>query len=181
MKKVCLILALSLLGIGQMAAQESDYTPFVREGVQWVCYYDNYQDFDVMGFQPGQTYFTLEIKCDAVIEGKEYKAMHKYSGIGVNPDDDTVLAYLREENRIVYAIIPDGMANSSFMVGYGNPLYCDIIENAKAGEEIILYEFNDTESYYYGILNHNDISMLTYLGVDKVDGKRQNHLQGRQL
>ena len=169
MKKVFLILALSLLGIGQMAAQESGYTPFVREGVQWVCYYDNYQDFDVMGFQPGQTYFTLEIKGDAVIEGKEYKAMHKYSGIGVNPDDDTVLAYLREENRIVYAIIPDGMDNSSFMVGYGNPLYCSIIDDAKAGKEIILYEFNDTESYYYGILNHNDVSMLTYLGVDKVD------------
>ena len=58
MKRFILILAMALLGISQMKAQESDYTPFVREGVQWVCYYANYKDFDVMGFQPGQTYFT---------------------------------------------------------------------------------------------------------------------------
>ena len=165
-----MIMTMVLLGIVQMAAQDG-YTPFVREGVQWVCYFVHYWDNDYMGFQPGQTFFTLELKGDSVIDGKEYKAMHKYSGMGVNPDDDTVLAYLREENRIVYAIIPEGMASNSFLVGYGE-LFNSIVGNslydmARSGQEIILYEFNETESYYRYIYALR--SDLEYLGVDKVD------------
>ena len=160
-----LVLLFSLPGF----AQEYEYVPFVREGVQWVCYF--YWDTNYMGFQPGQTFFTLELKGDTVIDGKAYKMMHKYSGIGVNPDDDTVLACLREENRVVYAIIPEGMASSSFLVGYGelgnsvvgNSLY----DMAKSGQEIILYEFNETEAYYrYIYALHSD---LEYQGIDKVD------------
>ena len=88
MKKIWLILTVAIIGFGQIMAQDG-YTPFVREGVQWVCYFVHYWDNDYMGFQPGQTFFTLELKGDTVIDGKEYKMMHKYSGIGVNPDDDT--------------------------------------------------------------------------------------------
>ena len=172
MKRILLILTLTFIGIGQMAAQESGYTPFVREGVQWVCYFVHYWDNDYMGFQPGQTFFTLEFKGDTVINGKEYKMMHKYSGIGVNPDDDTVLACLREEDRVVYAIVPEGMASNSFLVGYGelsnsvvgNSLY-DI---ARSGQEIILYEFNETEAYYKNIYSL-DSDYLNYLGVGKVE------------
>ena len=157
--------------MAQAIAQDG-YTPFVREGVQWVCYFVHYWDNDYMGFQPGQTFFTLELKGDTVIDGKAYKMMHKYSGIGVNPDDDTVLACLREENRIVYAIIPEGMASSSFLVGYGE-LWDSVVGNslynmARSGQEIILYEFNETEAYYkyiYALERDN----FNYLGIDKVD------------
>ena len=167
MKKILMIMTMAFLGLSQVVAQDG-YTPFVREGVQWVCYFENYRDFDVFGFQPGRTFFTLELKGDSVIDGKEYKAMHKYSGIGTNPDDDTVLAYLREENRVVYAIIPEGMASESFMVGYGDLWDHNIYDDAKAGKEIILYEFNETESYYnYVFGRHQD--ELSYLGVDKVE------------
>jgi hypothetical protein len=172
MKKIILMMAFALLGIGQNMAQEADYTPFVREGVQWVCYFVHYWDNDYMGFKPGQTFFTLELKGDTVINGKEYKMMHKYSGIGINPDDDTVLACLREENRIVYAIIPEGMASNSFLVGYGE-LWDSVVGNslynmARSGQEIILYEFNETEAYYkyiYALERDN----FNYLGIDKVD------------
>ena len=172
MKKIILMMAFALLGIGQNMAQEADYTPFVREGVQWVCYFVHYWDNDYMGFKPGQTFFTLELKGDTVIDGKEYKMMHKYSGIGVNPDDDTVLACLREDDRVVYAIVPDGMASSSFLVGYGE-LWDSVVGNslydmARAGQEIILYEFNETEAYYkyiYALERDN----FNYLGIDKVD------------
>ena len=141
MKKIILMMAFALLGIGQNMAQEADYTPFVREGVQWVCYFVHYWDNDYMGFKPGQTFFTLELKGDTVIDGKEYKMMHKYSGIGINPDDDTVLACLREENRIVYVIIPEGMASNSFLVGYGE-LWDSVVGNslynmARSGQEIV--------------------------------------------
>ena len=55
MKKFFLICVLALLGLIQSVAQE--YVPFVREGVQWVCTYNN---------RP----FTLELKGDVVIGGK---------------------------------------------------------------------------------------------------------------
>ena len=171
MKKIWLILTVAIIGFGQIMAQDG-YTPFVREGVQWVCYFVHYWDNDYMGFQPGQTFFTLELKGDTVINGKEYKMMHKYSGIGINPDDDTVLACLREENRIVYVIIPEGMASNSFLVGYGE-LWDSVVGNslynmARSGQEIILYEFNETEAYYkyiYALERDN----FNYLGIDKVD------------
>ena len=40
MKKTLLIFALALLAVSQMAAQDYDYIPFVREGVKWVCDYE---------------------------------------------------------------------------------------------------------------------------------------------
>ena len=168
MRRALFLTLLALLGMAQAIAQDG-YTPFVREGVQWVCYF--YLDTNYMGFQPGQTFFTLELKGDTVINGKEYKMMHKYSGIGVNPDDDTVLACLREENHVVYAIIPEGMASTSFLVGYGEFGYSvvgnSLYDMAKSGQEIILYEFNETEAYYrYIYALHSD---LEYQGIDKVD------------
>ena len=165
MKKILMIMTMAFLGLSQVVAQDG-YTPFVREGVQWVCYF--YCDNDYMGFEPGQTFFTLELKGDTVINGKEYKMMHKYSGIGVNPDDDTVLACLREEDRVVYAIIPEGMASNSFLVGYGDVWGNSLYNMARSGQEIILYEFNETEAYYKYIYTF-DSNHLSYLGVDMVE------------
>ena len=82
MRRALFLSLLTLLSMSQAVAQD-DYTPFVREGVQWVCYFENNKDFDVMGFQPGRTFFTLEINGDTVIDGKAYKAMHKYGGFNV--------------------------------------------------------------------------------------------------
>ena len=42
MKKTLLISFLALLGMTQAVAQEYEYVPFVREGVKWVYYIDDY-------------------------------------------------------------------------------------------------------------------------------------------
>ncbi|MBR7011266.1 MAG: hypothetical protein IKI10_00030, partial [Muribaculaceae bacterium] len=76
MKKIIMILMLSLLGITQIVAQEYEYIPFVREGVKWV-YIFNEEPF-------WKHTFTLEMKGDAEINGKTYKVMHKYSGEEIN-------------------------------------------------------------------------------------------------
>ena len=72
MRRALFLTLLALLGLAQAMPQDG-YTPFVREGVQWVCYFVHYWDNDYMGFQPGQTFFTLELKGDTVIDGKAYK------------------------------------------------------------------------------------------------------------
>ena len=41
MSKKLILLMLSLLGMTQAVAQESEYIPFVREGVKWVCYFNS--------------------------------------------------------------------------------------------------------------------------------------------
>lgn len=176
MKKILFILTIALLGTGRMAAQD-DYTPFVREGVQWVCYLVHYMETDYLGFPPGQTFFTLEIKGDTVIDGKSYKAMHKFCGDAIDPMNDTILVYLREEGRIVYGIIPEGKSYPGYVVGYGEldgDSGTDIYSKAASGEEFILYEFNETESYYKNI--YHRLNGISYLGLDKVqvDGIQVN-------
>ena len=148
MKKTLLITILALLGITQAMAQEYEYVPFVREGVKWV-YYINYPEWSNPNpnFNVGLNYRTLEIKGDVVINGKTYKAMHKYSGDAIDPHNDTIPIYLREEDNVVYGIIPDGK------MYYDCPIKISWLIDEYNGEEFVLYDFNDQESFWDGILN----------------------------
>ena len=144
---------LTLLGITQMAAQEYEYVPFVREGVKWVCYYYNFRNaypYDEY-FKPGKTYFTLELKGDVEINGIVYKAMHKYSGDAIDPENDTVLICLREQDKVVYGIVPDGKKYPDFFIGYGIDLNSEI----NAGNEFVLYDFNNTDTWCQWIYRRN--------------------------
>ncbi len=157
MKKTLLIALFALLGLAQAVAQEYEYAPFVREGVKWVCYYDRHDNFfpptDIF-FNSGKNYFILEMSGDTVINGNSYKAIHKYSGAAIDPLNDTILLYVREENKIVYGIAPEGHFYPGFVVGYGygdgseHPYYESIFLQAINHEELILYNFNDPENYY---------------------------------
>ena len=183
MKKNLILLLLAVLGLAQqLSAQVHEYIPFVREGVKWVCYFNSYycnayNEMEWARYYPqGKTYFTLELKGDTVINGNTYKKMHKYSGASINESNDTVLVYLREEDKIVYGIIPNYYPD--FFVGYGmwwdNPAV-NIFQAALNGEEFILYDFNDTENYYSTIYSgassywapYHD-NYFSYDGFDKI-------------
>ena len=158
MKKTLIIIMMALLGMSQMVAQEEqyEYAPFVREGVKWVCYYHNDGGYRIMDryFGPGKTYFTLELKGDTVIDGKEYKALHKYGGEEINTVDDTVLMYLREKDRVVNGIVPVGQKYYGLNeFGYGSSLNNDILELIYSGQEFILLDYKDTEDYYLDIFS----------------------------
>ena len=151
MKKFFIISFLALLGITQAAAYNNEYVPFVREGVKWVYYYINSGYIPYEGLTVGTVYLNLEIKGDTIINGKTYKAMHKYYGDEINNLNDTIPVYLREENRVVYGIVPDGKVNPDSFIGYG-PVFPGIDSNSIfglvwAGEEFVLYDFADTKSY----------------------------------
>ncbi len=160
MKKTLIIIMMALLGMSQMVAQEDEYeyVPFVREGVKWVCYYQNEGGYSIMDqyFGPGKTYFTLELKGDTVIDGQEYKALHKYGGEEINTADDTVLMYLRENDRVVYGIVPVGQKYYGFNeFGYGADVKNNILDLIYSGQEFILLEYNDTEDYYLDIFSND--------------------------
>ena len=157
MKKTLLFILLTLLGATQMAAQEYEYVPFVREGVKWVYSYTNVDMIDDVMDRPadpnleyGTVYLTLELKGDTIINGKTYKAMHKYYGDAINTVNDTIPVYLREEDKVVYGIVPDGKTYPDCPIGrpFGYSIIRDQIRN---GEEFVLYDFQNPESFWNSI------------------------------
>ena len=170
MKKTLLISMLALLGMTQTVAQDYEYVPFVREGVKWV-YYIRTIDFEGGAYDQadsgnGVVYHTLELKGDTVIGGKSYKAMHMYSGDAIDTENDTVPVYLREEDKIVYGIVPEGSKLYSecpvgnlytTLSGYSN------IMDSYHGQEFVLYDFRDFDAYINDL-----ITGLEWYDINKI-------------
>ena len=155
MKKNILLTVILLMTVLQSLSKEYEYTPFVREGVKWVYFYVNEDGFypadPVLG--KGKVYINLEFKGDTVINGKTYKAMHKYHGKAINVQSDTVPIYMRESDKIVYAIVPDGKLFLDCPIG--NSYSPDIYDNISEGKEFILYDFNDPVAYWDSLVNQS--------------------------
>ena len=171
MKKTLLITLLALLGMSQMLAQEYEYVPFVREGVKWVYWYiDPYKGAEYEGdFIPyGIYYITFEIKGDTIINGKDYKPVHLYSGQQINETNDTVPVFLREEGKVVYGIIPDERRYRECPIGIGTMVIgSKLYSFVKTGVEFILYDFNDPISFYES-LDHDFFHKLRYDHTDLI-------------
>jgi len=151
MKKSIFILLFTLLYVSQTVSHEYEYVPFVREGVKWVYVCKN--PYWVEEFWE-QVYYSFEMKSDVLIGDKYYKPVQltRYSDrIGSSKVvEDFTPVYLREEDKIVYAIIADGIFYPQCPVGYGgyigypyddSPITCD-------SQEFKLYDFNDPMSLY---------------------------------
>ena len=169
---------MALLGMTQAVAQEYEYVPFVREGVKWTYYIIDYQYEADLKTNPARgdntIYRTLEIKGDTVINGLTYKKMHKYSGESINVENDTVPVCLREENKKVYAFVPDGKLYDDCIVG--NWLKYDEEHAAiRLGQEFLLYDFEDAITYWESL--DNEWTLLTPLSVDTIT--MGNHLVKR--
>ncbi len=168
MKKTLLISLLALLGMTQAVAQEYEYVPFVREGVKWVYFYNNrgnqYYPPDP-DLQTGTVYLNLEFKGDTVINGKDYKALHKYYRNAINEVNDTIPIYLREENKVVYGIVPDGKTYADCPIGN----ICEggvIFEDIRDGNEFVLYDFQDPVAYWDSHYNISPYYQL--LSIDTI-------------
>ena len=120
MKNVILLSAFALLSIGQAAAQDYEYVPLVREGVKWTYSIQDYHYEEYYETNPARgdnkVYRTLEIKGDTVINGKAYKAVHMCVDDQYSEPLDVVPVYLREEDKMVYGIVPDGMRSEEHTV-----------------------------------------------------------------
>lgn len=164
MKKTVLTLLLALLGMTQAVAQEYEYVPFVREGVKWVYSIQNTSDlYPSYPSLPEADYFlTLEIKGDTIINNQRYWLMHKYYGDEINVENDTVPIYLREENKIVYGIIPDGQRYIDCPIG----TLLDVDEYN--GQEFVLYDFNDPIEFWNNICSLSPISHIEHMGTDTI-------------
>ena len=164
MKKIILITLFALLGMSQAVAQEYEYVPFVREGVKWVFFCMN--PFWVDGFY-GNDYYSFEFKSDVRIGDHYYKPVcltHYLNKDGSNKEVmDFTPAYLREENKVVYAILPDGILHPQCPVGMFYYIgYRDLITTTN--QEFRLYDFNDPTSLYGDPVEYNGMSFETIGG-----------------
>ena len=164
MKKTILFTLLALLGMTQMAAQDYEYVPFVREGVKWVYCYNNPFDSSVSNMPEGLQYFAFVMKGDTVYEGKHYTPIRLYY---INDNDEEIEQnftpiWLREENKVVYAIHLDGRWYPQCPVGIGWAV--DEFEpQTIAKNEFVLYDFNDPEAYYQQyVYYHNHIFLYLH-------------------
>ena len=184
MKKTLLISILILLGMSQAAAQEYEYVPFVREGVKWVYYYFNPFWEDVFHMDEGLQYYSFEMKGDVEIDGKHYKPVEltHYLNDGTKEVVDYTPICLREENKIVYAIHPDGIEHPQCPVDFFGFIMWDYngdYINPTSEGEFVLYDFNDPVSLYVNALGNqpdlrNGITFFEYLYTDTIAiGSRQ--------
>ena len=175
-KKLFLLL-LAVLVLTQAAAQEYEYVPFVREGVKWTYsiqdyrYEEDYQTNPARG--DNKVYRTLELRGDTVINGKTYKAMHMCVDDLYSEPKDVVPVYLREENKMVYGIVPDGEYYDDARLGYRGAWWLDEINS---GEEYLLYDFQDPVTYWDNLINDDWLNLQLHLDTVEVGGHRAKRL-----
>ncbi len=179
MKKTILLTLLALLGLAQAVAQEYEYVPFVREGVQWVYAYYNPFWEDVLDMPEGLQYYSFEMKGDVQIGDKWYKPVvltHYLDREGVNKEVEAYTPIcLREEDKRVYAIHPDGILHPQCPVA-GWSWFIDQPDNGlpitTTTEEFLLYDFNDPtvlytmENGYYGV-EYKETDMMVIAGQNR--------------
>ena len=163
--------------------QQEDYLPFVREGVKWIYYYDNPFGMDVLDMDTGIQYYSFEMKGDVLIGDKYYKpvVLTHYLDANTKELEDFVPVYLREENKVVYAIQPDGIGHPQCPVGIDRFVGYSDKQFSLPTEEFILYDFNDPISFYDSVFyeqNHaifdQEIKCVEYLNTDTIIvGKHQ--------
>ena len=144
MKKTLLITMLALLCMTQAVAQEYEYVPFVREGVKWfynISDYHYYHLSDNPANGDNLYYRTLEFRGDTIINGKTYKAMHRCVDDELSEPSDVIPIYMREEDKRVYGIVPDGKFYDDAIIS-NTPIFgpSDVIYS---GKEFLLYDFQD--------------------------------------
>ena len=121
-RKMLLEWGLLLFGSMALQAQEYEYVPLVREGVEWGYFQYNPVHPENNGI------IRLQFEGDTLLNGKTYKKLYMYEGCDFTPDRSTLIDFMREENKIVY---------SKKKREYGTIIYGEDVEG-----EIVVYDFS---------------------------------------
>ena len=161
-----------------------EYVPFVREGVKWTYsiqdyhYEEDYQTNPARG--NNKVYRTLEIKGDTVINGKTYKAVHMCTDDVYSEPKDVVPVYLREEDKMVYGIVPDSNFYDDAFV-CTSPFCFPPSDAVYSGEEFLLYDFQDPVTYWENLINDDWYSIPLQLDTIEVgEHYAKRYFDGRQ-
>ena len=126
-KKTLILFAMLALLCNVM--QANDYQPLVREGVKWIYAY--VPMYDESG---NYSRFTIEIRDEIELDGVKYKQCWRTYKDG----ETELLAYVREENKRVYAVLPYHDSDSHTNPGIAG----------EKSDEWLVYDFNDIPTFY---------------------------------
>ena len=135
MKKLFILFAL-LMSFAVTHAETNDYQPLVREGVKWIYAY--VPMYDESGYY---SRFSIEIRDEIVLDGVKYKQCWR-SYIDTNNNHEAgeteLLAYVREEGKRIYAVLPNHDSDSHTNPGIAG----------EKSDEWLVYDFNDIPTFY---------------------------------
>ena len=143
-----------------------EYIPFVREGVKWVYRCENPFLAQILDMPEGLHYYSFEMTGDVLIGDKYYKPVRLTHYLDKEKEvEDFIPVYLREEDKVVYAILPDGILHPQCPVGIGSYIGepDQELPLTTTDEEFVLYDFNDPNALYQSI-HTPDIDNLEYIG-----------------
>jgi len=143
-----------------------EYVPFVREGVKWVYRCENPFLAQILDMPEGLHYYSFEMTGDVLIGDKYYKPVRLTHYLDKEKEvEDFIPVYLREEDKVVYAILPDGILHPQCPVGIGSYIGepDQELPLTTTDEEFVLYDFNDPNALYQSI-HTPDIDNLEYIG-----------------
>lgn len=135
MKKITFFLLLLAAGVASMAAATYEYTPLVREGVEWKYRVVNTCRENAEGNGSLQFTHKMQLKGDTLIAGKSYKKCYVYLNCLLDPYKESPVAYLREDGKKVYAVFKLN-ANKHHYATNGGTVNNDL------SAELLLYDFN---------------------------------------
>lgn len=147
MKKLLVLLTMVLAAITSLYSAEYQYVPMVQEGVKWVYAY-HLEKESIDGQPPLRTQYIIEFKGDTVINDLSYKKCYKYF---VNTDEfgrAYPCAYVREQDKRVYAICNEEFFNEANKKGLDLMYLLGGFAVERSPLEVrLLYDFGDYEQY----------------------------------
>ena len=162
----------NIIGSDDEPGDGYEYVPFVREGVKWTYSIQDYRYEKDYGTNPARgdnrVYRTLEFRGDTVINGKTYKAMHKCTDDVYSEPSDVIIVYLREEDKKVYGIVPDGIIYDDARIC--NTPFAIEDDAILAGEEFLLYDFQDPVTYWDNLFDDDSFNPQLQLDTIEVGG-----------
>lgn len=139
--KICLAI-ITAISAGVICAENmQSYDPLVTEGKHWFYIYG----VDLPDLKYDWEYYELYFEGDTAISGIEYKRLIAKYHFYDNPQVTKTAAYLREEERKVYAVAAqEKVLNIEVTKQFGvAPFYSDGPYYDLTGE-ILIYDFSDT-------------------------------------
>ncbi len=136
MKKLYVLITALLGVLGSQAQTADNYVPLVREGVKWIYAY--VPMYDESGYY---SRFSVEIRGEIELDGVEYKQCWRTyidTNNSHNEGETELLAYVREEGKCVYAVLPNHDSLSHTNPGIAG----------EKSDEWLVYDFNDIPTFY---------------------------------
>ncbi|MBR6284331.1 MAG: hypothetical protein IKR25_08585 [Muribaculaceae bacterium] len=151
MKKIYLLLTALLCSLS-MSAQDTSYTPLVREGVRWVYLFYEAWDNGSNWVGHGEFVYYLEFRGDTIVDSTTYKKLYCTLNPLESEQSARPVALMRENDRHVYAMV---LKDAEFAYGYDETSpEIPILEWVARGTETELLDFNDIPAFIEGWLTN---------------------------